>query len=96
MSSGIKTTDFLKMLRGPETKEEAIELIKNSEESVSKIATGANLSAIKRILIINKLTTEEEYNAFYEEAYDTLLDITAQMLVDFNNKKWEDLDEDFE
>lgn len=96
MSSGIKTNDFLKMLRGPETKEEALELIKNSEESVSKIATGANLSAIKRILIINKLTTEEEYNAFYEEAYNILLDVTAQMLVECNNKKWEDLEEDFE
>ena len=37
---------------------------------------------------------EDEFNAFYQEAYDILLDVTAQMLVDFN--KWEELEEDFE
>ena len=48
----------------------------------------------KRILIINKLTTEEDYNAFYEEAYNILLDVTAQMLVECNSKKWQELEEE--
>ena len=71
-SNTIKTEDFLKMLKGPESEEEAIELIKNNDSSKASIEQYASVAAVVHILINKGLCTADEYKAIkegYKEVY---------------------------
>ena len=94
MSSGIKTTDFLKMLRGPETKEEAIEFIKENKVIMSTLRTTAHLGASVGILVEKGIVTEEDYLKIFDNVLESQIKSAANGLL--NESKHFEEEEDVE
>ena len=81
MSDKVDVKDFLKALKGPETKEEAIELLKKDNNSRAGIEQSAALSAVILLLVTKGVCTAEEFKEAKELYMNNLYDKTAEELL---------------